>query len=80
VIRDEAIGSQPSEKRSDKRSDNRGSAMTDKTTLSLKQQIINQNLFSETYMPYSGKEVYLPDFDEDFYIKFMETLIFSKSV
>jgi hypothetical protein len=50
------------------------------TASSLKEQIINQNLFSDTYMSYAGKKVNIPMFDEEFYISFMEKLIFSKKV
>lgn len=45
--------------------------------LTLKQQIINQNLFSTTYTTQNGNKIDLPGFDEDAYIGYMEKLIFN---
>lgn len=45
-----------------------------------KKSYINQNLFCPYYITKTGKKIHLPDFDEDYYIEFMEKLIFSTDV
>lgn len=45
-----------------------------------KKSYVNQNLFCPFYITKTGKKIHLPDFDEDFYIDYMEKLIFSTNV
>ena len=48
--------------------------------ISIKDDIINQNLFSLTYKTDDKVEIMLPKFNEEFYIDFMEKLIFGKDL